>query len=101
MGLSRSRVQLLISAQVVISRFVSLSPASGSTLALGSLLGILSLSLPAHPPPKISKLEEESSEQPQVVGFAYLTRAALIRCHKPSGLKGRKLLSCKRLDVED
>ena len=46
--LSQLRVQLLISAQVMISWFVSLSPASGPEL---SLLGILSLSLSLSAPP--------------------------------------------------
>ena len=42
-------LQLLISAQVMISGFVSSSPASDSTLAVQSLLGILSLCpSPAH-----------------------------------------------------
>ena len=40
--LSRVRVQLLISAQVMISSFVSLSPASGSVLTARNLLDILS-----------------------------------------------------------
>ena len=40
---SRSNGQLLISAQVMISRFVSLSPVSGSVLTAWSLLGSLSL----------------------------------------------------------
>ena len=38
-------VQLLILAQVMISQFVSSSPASGSVLTVRSLLGILSPSL--------------------------------------------------------
>ena len=38
-------VQLLILAQVMISRLVSLSPALGSALTAWSLLGILSPSL--------------------------------------------------------
>ena len=46
--LGRLGVRLLISAQVLISRFVGLSPTSGSTLTVQGLLGILSppLSLP-------------------------------------------------------
>ena len=47
-------VPLLISAQVMISRFVDSSPVSGSALTAWSLLGILSpplsLSLSAPPP---------------------------------------------------
>ena len=38
-------VQLLVSAQVMILRFVSSGPTSGSALAVWSLLGILSLPL--------------------------------------------------------
>ena len=38
-------IQLLISAQVMISQFVGSSPASGSGLTVRSLLGILSFSL--------------------------------------------------------
>ena len=38
-------VKLLTSAQVMISRFMSSSPESGSVLTVQSLLGILSLSL--------------------------------------------------------
>ena len=41
----------LILAQVMISRFVNLSPASGSALTATSLLGILSLSLSLCPSP--------------------------------------------------
>ena len=48
--LSRLSTQLLVLAQVMISRFVSSSPASGSTLTAGNLLGILSLSLPLSLP---------------------------------------------------
>ena len=40
-------IQLLILAQVAISKFVELSPISGSALIAQSLLGILSPSLPA------------------------------------------------------
>ena len=43
--LSRLRVQLLLSAQIVISQCVSSSPASGSVLTVQGLLGISSLSL--------------------------------------------------------
>ena len=43
--LSQLSVQLLISAQLMISQFVGWSPASGSGLAVQSLLRILSLSL--------------------------------------------------------
>ena len=42
--LSRLSVRLLVSAQVVISWFVSSSLASGSVLTVRSLLGILALS---------------------------------------------------------
>ena len=56
-------VQLLILAPVKISWFVSSSPALGSTLAMQSLLGILSPSLSAPLPVslslKISKLKKE------------------------------------------
>ena len=41
--LSHLHIRLLVSAQVVISWFVSWSPASGSVLTVQSLLGILSL----------------------------------------------------------
>ena len=65
--LSRFNVCLLVSAQVIISQFMSLSPSSGSVLIAWSLLGILSLSLSLCPSPthtvsislKINKLEEE------------------------------------------
>ena len=43
--LSQLSIQLLISAQVMISQLVSSSPASGSALAVQGLLGILSLPL--------------------------------------------------------
>ena len=42
-------VQLLISAQVMVSRFVRSSPASGSMLTAWSLLGILSVPLSLCP----------------------------------------------------
>ena len=42
---SQLSVQLVVSSQVIISQFVSLSPASSSTLAKQTLLGILSLPL--------------------------------------------------------
>ena len=42
--LSQLDVRLLVSAQVMISQFVGLSPASGSVLTAWDLLGILSLS---------------------------------------------------------
>ena len=48
--LSWLSVQLLISGQVVISRFMSLSPTWGSVLTVWSLLGILSPSVSAPPP---------------------------------------------------
>ena len=41
--LSQLSIQLSVSAQVMISQFVSLSPASGSVLTAWSLLGILCL----------------------------------------------------------
>ena len=44
-GLSQLSVWLLTSAQVMISRFIGLSPALGSALTVWSLLGILSSSL--------------------------------------------------------
>ena len=44
--LSQLRVQLVISAQVMISRFMGSSPTLGSALTVWSLLGILSFSLP-------------------------------------------------------
>ena len=43
--LSRLSIQFLVLAQVMISRFIGSSPASGSVLRERSLLGILSLSL--------------------------------------------------------
>ena len=48
--LSRSGVWLLISAQVMTSLFVGLSPVLGSGLPALSLLGILSLSLSLSAP---------------------------------------------------
>ena len=45
--LSQLSIWLLISAQAMISWFMSSNPASGSVLTVRSLLGILSL--PAHP----------------------------------------------------
>ena len=50
-GLSRLSVWLLVSAQVMISRFVSSSPASGSALTVWSPLGIPSVSLSLRPAP--------------------------------------------------
>ena len=50
--LSQLSILLLISAQVMISRFVSSSPESGSVLTVWSLLGI-SLSLPLSAPPPL------------------------------------------------
>ena len=47
--LSPLSVQLLISAQIIISQFASLSPVSGSALMVRSLLGILSPSLCPSP----------------------------------------------------
>ena len=48
---SRVSIRPSVSAQVTISRFVGLSPTSGSVLAgAGSLLGILSPSVSAPPP---------------------------------------------------
>ena len=47
--LSRLSVRLFISAQVMISWFVSSSPAPGSVLTVQSLLGILSLFLCLSP----------------------------------------------------
>ena len=44
--LSRLSVRLLVSVQVMISQFLGLNSALGSVLRVGSLLGILSLSLP-------------------------------------------------------
>ena len=44
-------VKRLTLAQVVISRFMGLSPTSGSVLTAQSLLGILSLPLASHPFP--------------------------------------------------
>ena len=43
--LSQLRLWLLVSAQVMISRFMGSSPVSGSVLSVWSLLGILSLSV--------------------------------------------------------
>ena len=48
--LSWLSVQLLISAQVMISRFVSSSPTLGSVLTVQSLLGILALPFCPSPP---------------------------------------------------
>ena len=72
--LSQLGIELLISAQVMISRFVGLSPVSGSLLMVQSLLGTLSLplsfslslSLPLPPPLlhslslKINKLKKNN-----------------------------------------
>ena len=44
-------IQLLISAQVMISWFVGLSPVLGSVLTAWNLLGILYLPLSLPPPP--------------------------------------------------
>ena len=56
--LSKLNVELLISAQVMISQFMSLSPTSGSVLTVWGLLGILSfsfsLSLSLSPPLSLS-----------------------------------------------
>ena len=52
--LSRLSIRLLVSAQVMTSRFVTLSPASDSVLAVGSLLGILSSSLSVPSPLRLS-----------------------------------------------
>ena len=52
--LSRLSGRLLVSAQVMISRFLSLSPTSGSALTMWSLLGILSLPLSAPLPLALS-----------------------------------------------
>ena len=49
--LSRLSIQLLVWAQVMISRFVSSSPTLSSALTSQSLLGILSLSLSLYPSP--------------------------------------------------
>ena len=48
-GPSRLSVQCLVSAQVMISQFVSSSPESGSGMTVQSLLGIPSLSLCVPP----------------------------------------------------
>ena len=52
--LSRLSIRLLISAQVMIPRFVSLSPALGFALTALGLLGILSLPLSLPLPPRNS-----------------------------------------------
>ena len=52
--LSQLNVQLFISAQVVISQFMSSSPASGFTLKVQGLLGILSPPLTVPPPLMLS-----------------------------------------------
>ena len=52
--LSGLSVQLLVSAQVMISRFMASSPASGSVLTAQSLLGILSLSSSPCAPPLLT-----------------------------------------------
>ena len=44
-------VQLLISAQVMILQFMSLSPTSGSELTVWNLLGILSVPVSLCPSP--------------------------------------------------
>ena len=53
--LSWLSVRLLISAQVVISQFMSSSPMSGLVLTVWSLLGILSPSLSAPSPRSLSQ----------------------------------------------
>ena len=53
-GLSQLSVRLLVSAQVAISQFVGLSPASGSMLTVWNLLGILSLPFSLCPSPACS-----------------------------------------------
>ena len=57
--LSRLSVRLLISAQAVISWFVSLSPTSGSVLTVWGLLGILCLPLPLPLPCQIVNLKKK------------------------------------------
>ena len=49
---SQLSLWLLVSAQVMISQFVSSSPASGPVMSPQSLLGILSLSLSLCPLPR-------------------------------------------------
>ena len=48
---SQLSIQLLISAQVMISPFLNSSPTQGSALTIQNLLGLLSLSLPLCPFP--------------------------------------------------
>ena len=52
--LSPFSIRLLVSAQVTISPFMGLSPASGSVLTAWSLLGVLSLSLSLCTSPAVS-----------------------------------------------
>ena len=54
-GLSQLSIQLLILAQVMISRFMNSSPVLGSVLTVQSLLGILSPSLCLYPSPAFTK----------------------------------------------
>ena len=51
--LSQLSIGLLVSAQVMISQFMSSSPTSGSTLIVQSLLGILTLSFSLCPSPAL------------------------------------------------
>ena len=99
--LSWLSVHLLISAQVMISQFGSLSPTSGSALRVWSLLGILSPPLSAPPPPsgslahslKINKLKKKKRERaPSHMAHAdpiTETREALPATTLPGTLPGR------------
>ena len=64
--LSQLNVQLLISAQVMISRLMGSSPASGSSLAVQNLLGILSLCSPSVPPSLILSLSQTQLKKTKI-----------------------------------
>ena len=65
--LGQLSIQLSISAQVMLSRFVESSPASGSALTLWSMLGISSLPLSLFPSSihtlSVSKLKKKKNEK--------------------------------------
>ena len=60
--LSRLNTLLLISTQVMISRFMSSSPTLGSARSAQSLLGILSLSLSVCPSSALSLLLSQNKK---------------------------------------
>ena len=67
-------IRLLISAQVMILRFMGLSPASGSVLTVWSLLGILSPPLSA-PPLLVLSLKINKNEFKKKKGGAWVAQS--------------------------